>query len=197
MSSSEASSTAAVRSRIVPFTAWGIVIAALLLTLWRQYGPPSGTDPGLSDARVGSEAPPFTLRTFDEATPFALADAHGKVVAIDFWATYCGPCRVAMPHLESVHRRYLPDDFLLVSVNVDPPSDDRDTLISDFVHRYGLTFPVLADTGQASYLYQANRIPLLILVGRDGTIRRIYRGTTDTRWIDRALDELIAEPRPG
>ena len=184
------------KSRILGFAVLGLVATALALVFAGVSLGPTGPDPGLDDVRVGSPAPDFTLRSMYSSEPVSLQDHAGKVVAIDFWATFCGPCRRSMPHLQQVYERLDAAEFALISVNVDAPTDNRAVRGERFVREQRLTFDLLVDTGRASYLYQASRIPLLVLVGRDGTIRRVYRGTTDPRFIDRALDELLAEPRP-
>lgn len=177
------------RSAILAVTAVVVIVVAFFYA--RLQPPLSGDDPGLRDPRVGDVAPDFTLRTVANTAETSLAEYRGRVVLIDFWATYCGPCRRSMPHLQQVHERLPTEDFVLLSVNVDGPADNRTELVTSFASQFNLTHPILMDTGQASWLYQATRIPLVVIVDRDGNIARIYRGTTDTRWIDQALETLI------
>lgn len=180
------------RSALIAVTAVVVIIAAFFYA--RMQPPLTGDDPGLRDPRVGDVAPDFTLRTLANTAEASLAAYRGRVVLIDFWATYCGPCRRSMPHLQQVHERLAADDFVLLSVNVDGPAENRTALVTSFASQFSLTHPILMDTGQASWLYQATRIPLVVIVDRDGNIARIYRGTTDSRWIDQALAALIAQP---
>jgi len=149
---------------------------------------------GTDDPRVGREAPGFTLRVLDEPTSVSLAEHRGKVVLIDFWATYCGPCRRTMPHMQSLHQNLPASDFVLLSVNVDQPATDRERLVRDFMNTLNLSFPVLIDNGRTAYQYEARRIPLVVLVDRQGTIRHVFQGYTEPNAIDRAIDDLIREP---
>ncbi len=173
------------------------VAGAILLLVGVALALSTGSEPapvvdGTADERVGTMAPDLSLESLD-GPPLALADLRGKVVAVDFWATYCGPCVRTMPHLQHLVDTLPPDRFALYSVNVDPPGDDRRELVRGFLERSGLSFPVVLDTGRGTWLYGATRIPLLVIVDGEGVMRHVFRGFVHPSNIDRAIEELLAE----
>ena len=121
---------------------------------------------------LASIAPDFTLRTLNGPN-LRLQEQRGRVVMINFWATWCGPCRQEMPHLNSLYQKYRASGFVLLSVNVD--DDTRNA--ADVAAKLGVTFPVLLDTDKAvSKLYDLSTMPSTVLIDRDGKIRYVHRG---------------------
>jgi len=117
-------------------------------------------------------APDFTLRTSD-GRALRLHEQRGQVVMVNFWATWCGPCRQEMPHLNRLYGRYKDAGFLLLGVNVD--EDAR--VGAQMAARMGLNFPVLHDAGKAvSRRWDLNAMPGTVLIDRDGTVRHLHRG---------------------
>ncbi|PIQ98032.1 MAG: thiol-disulfide oxidoreductase ResA [Nitrospinae bacterium CG11_big_fil_rev_8_21_14_0_20_56_8] len=118
-------------------------------------------------AEVGYLAPRFTLRNL-AGNRVDLGDFKGKVVVVNFWATWCAPCRVEMPSFESLYRRYRSEDLTVLAISIDKNHDEA---IRDFVNQYNLSFPVLLDTeGQAERLYPSQTIPFTYVIGRDGRV---------------------------
>jgi thiol-disulfide isomerase/thioredoxin len=103
-----------------------------------------------------------------------LADLKGQVVMVNFWATWCGPCRQEMPHLEALYERYNSLGFTLLGVNV----EDNPEGAKKWLEENGpVTFPVLLDPkNQVSKLYNVVAMPSTVLVARDGTMRFIHHG---------------------
>ena len=127
--------------------------------------------PALAVARA-SIAPDFTLRTLNGPN-LRLQEQRGRVVMINFWATWCGPCRQEMPHLNSLYQKYRASGFVLLSVNVD--DDTRNA--ADVAAKLGVTFPVLLDTDkQVSRRYDLATMPSTVLIDRDGKVRYVHRG---------------------
>jgi peroxiredoxin len=119
-----------------------------------------------------SIAPDFTLRTMDGPN-LRLQEQRGRVVMINFWATWCGPCRQEMPHLNRLHEKYRASGFVLLGVNVD--DDTRNA--ADVAAKLGLKFPVLLDTDKkVSRLYDLATMPSTVLIDRDGKVRYLNRG---------------------
>jgi len=117
-------------------------------------------------------APDFTLRTMDGPN-MRLQEQRGRVVMINFWATWCGPCRQEMPHLNRLFQKYGSSGFVLLSVNVD--DDTRNA--ADVAAKLGVTFPVLWDTDKkVSRLYDLATMPSTVLIDRDGKVRYVHRG---------------------
>jgi len=117
-------------------------------------------------------APDFTLRTMGGPN-LRLQEQRGRVVLINFWATWCGPCRQEMPHLNRLYEKYRASGFVLLGVNVD---DDKRNAV-DVAAKLGLKFPVLLDTDKkVSRLYELSTMPSTVLIDRDGRVRAIHRG---------------------
>jgi peroxiredoxin len=120
-------------------------------------------------------APDFTLRTLDGRN-LRLQEQRGRVVLVNFWATWCGPCRVEMPHLNRLHEKYRAAGLVLLGVNVD--EDPRTA--AGVAAKLGVQFPVLLDTDKAvSRLYDLNSMPSTVLIDRDGRVRYLHRGYRD------------------
>lgn len=117
-------------------------------------------------------APDFTLRTLSGPN-VRLQEQRGKVVMINFWATWCGPCRQEMPHLSRLYDKYRAAGFVLLGVNV----DDDTRRAGDMAQRMGLPFPVLFDTEKSvSRLYDLGTMPTSVLIDRDGRVRYVHAG---------------------
>ena len=121
---------------------------------------------------LSSAAPDFTLRTMGGPN-MRLAEQRGRVVMINFWATWCGPCRQEMPQLNRLYEKYKASGFVLLGVNVD--DDVRNA--TDVAAKLAVSFPVLLDTDKAvSKLYDLSTMPSTVLVDRDGKVRYLHRG---------------------
>ena len=128
---------------------------------------------------LGSQAPSFEAATVDpDAVKRTLADYRGKVVLLNIWATWCGPCIVEMPTLEALHREFKDTDLRVIAVSIDQP--DMDGAIREYVKKLGLTFEVLHDPrGNITRDYQATGYPETFVIGRDGVIRKKVIGAAD------------------
>jgi len=145
-----------------------------------------------SGVRVGSPAPDFTLFSL-AGPPVSLHEQQGKVVLINFWATWCAPCREEMPALQAVYEKLADQGLVVLGVNwtqVDYLPD-----VEAFVEALGLTFPILLDSdGTVSEdLYQVLGLPTSVLVGRDGTVRAVRIGILDLQELEGALQVFLAE----
>ena len=119
-----------------------------------------------------SAAPDFTLRAMTGPN-MRLQEQRGRVVMINFWATWCGPCRQEMPKLNKIYQKYGESGFVLMSVNVD--DDIRNA--ADVAAKLGVSFPVLWDTDKkVSKLYDLSTMPSTVLIDRDGKVRYVHRG---------------------
>jgi peroxiredoxin len=117
-------------------------------------------------------APDFTLRTMGGPN-LRLQEQRGRVVMVNFWATWCGPCRQEMPQLNRLYEKYRASGFVLLGVNV-----DEDALkAANVAAKLGVKFPVLLDTDKAvSRLYDLSTMPSTVLIDRDGKVRYVHRG---------------------
>ena len=117
-------------------------------------------------------APDFTLRGADGRN-VRLDELRGQVVLVNFWATWCGPCREEMPRLDALYQKYHKSGFVLLGVNVD---DDPRTALATAA-KLNVSFPVLLDTDKkVSKLYDLNTMPSTIVIDRDGKVRFLTRG---------------------
>jgi len=120
-------------------------------------------------------APDFTLRTADGRN-LRLQEQRGQVVMVNFWATWCGPCKQEMPHLSKLYDKYKGSGFVLLGVNVD---EDARQAISTAA-RLGVSFPVLLDAEKkVSRAYDLSTMPSTVLIDRDGRVRHVHRGYRD------------------
>jgi peroxiredoxin len=120
-------------------------------------------------------APDFTLKSA-EGHNLRLQEQRGQVVLVNFWASWCGPCRVEMPHLNKLYDKYRASGFTLLAVNI----DDDPLHGAKTAERWGLKFPVLLDADKrVSKLYDLGSMPATVLIDRDGKVRFLHRGYRD------------------
>lgn len=132
--------------------------------------------PSPASAASESETPPnFRLTTVD-GKPVQLSDFKGKVVYLDFWASWCGPCKHTLPWMQRLQQRYRADGLEVVAVNLDPSPADAQPLLTSVRP----TFTVLYDpAGSAASDYQVPTMPTSFLIGRDGRIAAVHSGFAD------------------
>lgn len=141
---------------------------------------------------VGFIAPDFELTSLD-GQRIKLSELKGKAVIINFWASWCPPCRSEMPAIQNIFNEYLPEDFVILAVNV--TNIDSDTAAYKFVKENQLTFPVLFDrTGMVSTLYQTNSLPTSFFIDQEGKISDIVvGGPISEAFFKIQLDKLLGE----
>jgi peroxiredoxin len=116
-------------------------------------------------AEVGYLAPDFSLINF-KGNRVSLKDYRGQVILINFWATWCVPCRIEMPSLEKLYRRFRSQGFTVLAVSIDKAGG-----VKEFVDERNLSFPILADKeGKAEELYHSHTIPITYVIGRSGHV---------------------------
>lgn len=138
---------------------WTALIAALALAV-----------PALADTT--GPAPPFTLAARGGGT-VSLAQYKGQVVMINFWASWCGPCRQEMPLLESIYKKYNKLGFTMLGVNVEPDAKAADAWLKDMT----VTFPIVYDPdSKVSKAYDVAGMPSTVFIDRNGNLRKLHRG---------------------
>jgi peroxiredoxin len=121
---------------------------------------------------TGQSAPDFALKS-STGENLRLSEFRGDVVMVNFWATWCGPCRQEMPLLDELYSRYGRVGFSLLGVNI----DDNSSKAMDMVSELGVTFPVLFDSRkEVSKLYEVDAMPVTVLIDREGTVRYVHHG---------------------
>jgi thiol-disulfide isomerase/thioredoxin len=123
-------------------------------------------------AAVGGPAPNFTLKSLTGKN-MKLSELAGNVVLINFWASWCGPCREEMPLLNALHNKYEPLGFTVLGVNVEENSDAA----KGFLKNFPADFPVLLDNAnRVSKQYKVIAMPTTVVVDRDGNVRFLHQG---------------------
>ena len=123
-------------------------------------------------ADISGPAPDFTLKSRGGEN-IKLSELRGQVVMINFWASWCGPCRQEMPLLEQIYQHYQPMGFTLLGINVEEDSAAADKVLKEIP----VSFPVLYDNrNRVSESYQVRAMPSTILIDRDGQVRYLHQG---------------------
>lgn len=172
---------------------WALVAVVLAMVIYQMSSPDSGP-------KVGAEAPAFAVETLS-GEDFDLADTRGQVVVLDFWATWCPPCKRSLPALQQIHEAYADDDTVRVlSVNTDI-SSARAAGLNNFMARGKLSFPVLLDApnNAVASRYRVKSIPTLVIIGPSGKVHHVGVGlpANDTQGIVDHLNALIDSARDG
>jgi thiol-disulfide isomerase/thioredoxin len=140
-------------------------IATLIALALLGAIPAAGADPS-------GPAPPFSLAARGGGN-LNLAQYKGQVVMLNFWASWCGPCRQEMPLLENIYKKYNKLGFTLIGVNVEPDSKAAD----DWLKQTPVSFPVVYDReSQVSKAYDVEGMPSTVIIDRKGNLRVLHRG---------------------
>ena len=171
------------RSRYVGLSVLAVPALALVLgSVWSARHYELLRPLGRSD-----KAPDFTLARADgQPGNVKLADLRGRVVLLDFWATWCPPCLAMMPTLHDLYREWQPRGAEFVAIDSDGPAISRAELQA-FLVRRPFPYPVVIDDKEIGGLYGVYSIPHLVVIGRDGRIARVFVGGVSRSQLDTAL----------
>jgi len=136
-------------------------------------------------------APAFSLKDLNGNT-VALNDYKGKVVLLDFWATFCSPCVAAMPDLQKLHEKYGAQGFSVIGIATDD-KPDAIKLVPSIVAKKRVKYPILLTNEAAWTNYQVETLPALFLIDRKGQIVRRFGGKTDHKEIEGEVARLLRE----
>jgi thiol-disulfide isomerase/thioredoxin len=143
---------------------------------------------------AGSPMPAISApRLGDASAPIDLAALKGKVVYIDFWASWCVPCRLSMPLLDAMYRKHAARGFTVVGFNKDVEVADAQR----FLQRVPVSFPLAQDAKDAAArAFDVKAMPSGYLVDRKGVVRHVHRGFTEETgtMLEREIEELLKEP---
>ena len=163
---------------------WGVVTGIYLSGLAAVHAGNAFELAGISEPDRPVPAPDFSLATLGSETA-SLSDYRGKVVLLNFWATWCAPCREEMPAMQSLWERLQDDGFVILAVSGDKGGRQK---VAKFVEDMGLDFPILLDpAGEVSAIYDVPGLPTSYLIGRDGRLSGRVIGM-----IDWASDNVVA-----
>ncbi|WP_162932670.1 TlpA family protein disulfide reductase [Solimonas sp. K1W22B-7] len=141
--------------------------------------------------KAGEAAPPLVAPNAGQQ-PVSLAQYKGKVVYVDFWASWCAPCRQAIPQYERLYRQWASRGFVVIGVNIDQDRADADRALK----RLPVTFPVVYDpSGSWPERFELPTMPTGYLIGRDGIVRHVHEGfrTTDLPALEALIDKTLGE----
>jgi len=167
----------------------GLIAAAIVIGggwTWLSRAPE-----GLSDVAspvAGRPAPDFTLRASDGRS-YTLSALRGQVVILNFWATWCPPCRAEMPALQEVYDARSDEGVIVLAVN----QNEDPKRVDDFAAELKLTFPLLLDPGYVvNDRYRISLLPTTFFIGRDGVIRDVvFGGPMNRALIESKIDKLL------
>jgi thiol-disulfide isomerase/thioredoxin len=148
--------------------------------------PVQGGDPA-----KGSVAPVFELKSIPDGKSVPLASLRGKAVLLNFWATWCGPCKIEMPWLVDLQKKYGPQGLQIVGVAMDD-TDDKE--IADFAHKMGVNYIVLKGTEKVGDLYGGiDRLPLTYYLDRSGKVVDETVGLASESVIEDAIKKALQQ----
>ena len=148
--------------------------ALVVVLVWGALNKESATG-GSGATLPGKEAPAFTLESFNEGT-VSLADFEGQPVIINFWASWCVPCRQEAPALEAVWQSFREEGLVVIGIN--QPRSDPEEQARAFLDEFGVTYPNVFDTrGFSAIDYGVSGIPVTFFVDREGIVERRFVGT--------------------
>lgn len=165
---------------------WKILVASLILVVLVAACSESGAA-APQGVNTGNVARDFTLETV-EGNSISLKDYRGQVVLINFWATWCPPCRAEIPDLQSTYLERREDGFVVLGVNV----EESRAVVQQFMDEVEMTYPVLLDEGgEVLQTYRANGLPMSVIVDPEGVIQVRHVGYLTAGQLEDYLAELM------
>ena len=171
-----------------------IISVATLYASNRSYPPDDGTDHHNNAATIVDgevyPAPDFTLYTL-EGTEIKLSDYLGKIVILDFWATWCAPCRKSIPDLISIQDEY-EDELVVIGISLDQPATQNNLQL--FINNFGINYPVVLCTYEVSEAYgNIQAIPTSFIIDKEGNIINKHIGLVPKSTLIEEINSLLAE----
>lgn len=158
-----------------------LIIVALIYTLSMNF-----LNEKEDIVSIGDEAPNFMLKDMN-GVEFQLSDYKGKGVFLNFWATYCEPCKQEMPYMNNLFKEYQAEGVEILAINVGEP----ELRVNNFIEQYGLDFPILYDRGgTVTKLYDFIPLPTTFLIDENGQIVDIITGTLSEESIRSNMDKI-------
>lgn len=169
-----------------------MTLSLILGTAWVMMSRISGqADPSMVPPapRAGFRAPDFTLDTLDGES-VTLSDLRGQAVLINFWATWCPPCRAELPTIQTAYDRHVDQGLVVLAVDM---SESPQTVVA-FARRFGLSFPIPLDRdGQVAAQYRVRAIPTSFFVDRESVVRSVFTGPMNRPLIEQRLSQILGE----
>jgi len=139
-----------------------------------------------------ASAPDFTLKTI-EGHEVALSGLRGKVVLLDFWATWCGPCKESIPHLIQLYKSYQDKGFELIGMSTDKAGDVE--MVRRFVKSMDIPYPIIMTPDEVARNYKVTGLPTTVLIDKEGKVREKIVGFNSAigQQIAARVEELTSE----
>ena len=157
-----------------------LAVSAILVLLF------SCTD-NVSKSR-GSVATDFTLQELSGGGNVALSEMKGRVVLLEFWATWCPPCRASVPGIERLYEKYKDKGVVVLAVSMDDSGWDA---VQSFVKENGIKYTVLRGNDDVAEKYQVRSIPMLLVIDKEGKIAKRYLGFGSDEDVERDIKAVL------
>jgi cytochrome c biogenesis protein CcmG, thiol:disulfide interchange protein DsbE len=136
----------------------------------------------------GSMATDFTLQELSGEKNVALSDMKGRVVVLEFWATWCPPCRASIPGIERLHEKYKDKGVVVLAVSMDDTGWDA---VQSFVKENGIKYTVLKGNDNVAEKYQVRSIPMLMVIDKEGKIVKRYLGFGSEEDVEKDIKSVL------
>ncbi len=159
----------------------GLLLVALVFALYSSFVK----DPNA--VKVGKAAPNFSLQQLN-GPEMALSDLKGKGVVLNFWGTWCEPCKKELPALQQQYNQFKDKGLVVVGVNI----GESPVAVDPFVKQFGVNFPILLDSeSQITKLYRIGPIPTTFFISPDGDVEEIFIGQLNEAMIAQKVSKIL------
>lgn len=159
----------------------GLLLVALVFALYSSFVK----DPNA--VKVGRSAPNFSLQQLN-GPELALSDLKGKGVVLNFWGTWCEPCKKELPALQQQYTQFKDKGLVVLGVNI----GESPVAVEPFVKQFGVTFPILLDSeSQITKLYRIGPIPTTFFISPDGDVEEIFIGQLNEAMITEKVSKIL------
>lgn len=161
-----------------------VLIGAVVTTFVSSFRDDSNV------VKAGDLAPNFKLKQVNGEETFELKELRGKGVMLNFWATYCDPCKEEMPYMEQLYPEYKEKGIEILAVSL----DTTELVVKNFIEDYNLTFPIVHDQrGDVMDLYKIGPIPTTFFINPEGEVVRVIQGPLTLERLESYFQEILPE----